>query len=72
MGSVGSSQYMGCWQPLLGFKNLGATYYDYVQRRGKVILISTRMVMVFGCWVTIWNPFFFLSFLTSLQRGRFV
>ena len=58
-------------QPVFGLlavafriKNLGATCYDYVQRRGKVILISTRMVMVFGCWVTIWNPFFSLSFFT--------
>lgn len=70
MGSVSSSQYLGCWQSLLGFKNLDKTHYDYVQWRGKVILISIRIVMVFGCWVKTDNPFDL--FFTLLQRGRFV
>lgn len=40
MGSVSSSQHLGCRQSLLGVKNLDTTHYDYVQWRGKVILIS--------------------------------
>jgi hypothetical protein len=70
MGCVSISQHLGCWQSLLGVKNLDTTHYDYVQWRGKVILISIRIVMVLGCWVKMDNPFDL--FLTLLQRGRFV
>lgn len=40
MGGVSSSQHLGCWQSLLSVENLDTTHYDYVQWRGKVILIS--------------------------------